>query len=225
MQNVAVEMLKQFMLKPWVFLLAGLTFTLSGVAGADSSANVKSATAVNQSTQTMDKLTFVKMQTNYGDVTLVLNADWAPKTVANFVTYVNAGFYDGTIFHRVINDFMIQGGGFTEDMSKKTTRPPVHNEADKGPANDLGTIAMARTSDPHSATAQFFINTKDNTFLNHKSKTMQGWGYAVFGRVVDGMDIVQKIESVSTTGKNGMADVPSSTVVIEKMTIVEKPAE
>ncbi len=172
-------------------------------------------------TNTQAETTMVKMDTNHGTITLELDADNAPNTVANFLTYAKEGFYDGTIFHRVISNFMIQGGGFTEDMSQKTTHDPINNEANNGLKNDVGTIAMARTGDPHSATAQFFINVKDNDFLNFSSETPQGWGYAVFGKVTEGMDVVDKIKDVPTTTKGPYQDVPSETVVIEKVTVVE----
>ena len=161
----------------------------------------------------------VKMETSMGDITLELDGDKAPETVANFVEYANAGFYDGTIFHRVIAGFMIQGGGFDGDMKQKDTSAPIKNEADNGLKNDTGTIAMARTPDPNSATAQFFINVKDNGFLNHTAPTAQGWGYAVFGKVTDGMDVVHAIEKVDTTMRAGMQDVPSETVVINKVSV------
>lgn len=161
----------------------------------------------------------ITLHTNYGDIELELDFEKAPKTAANFRQYAADGFYDGTIFHRVINNFMIQGGGFTENMEQKKTNPAIENEADNGLTNDTGTIAMARTSDPNSATAQFFINVKDNDFLNHKSKTAQGWGYCVFGKVSKGIDVVNKIKNVKT-GSNGMhQDVPLETVVIERVTV------
>jgi len=164
----------------------------------------------------------VRLQTSMGDIVLVLNAEKAPKTVENFLGYVQDGFYDGTIFHRVIDGFMIQGGGFTADYSRKKTRAPVVNEADNGLKNDLGTVAMARTSDPDSATAQFFINVGDNAFLNHTSPTPQGWGYAVFGRVAEGMDVVDRIRQVPT-GPGGPfpKDAPRTPVVIEKAVVIE----
>ena len=161
----------------------------------------------------------VKMETSMGDITLELDGNNAPDTVANFVEYAKSGFYDGTIFHRVIPGFMIQGGGFDADMKQKKTSAPIRNEADNGLKNDTGTIAMARTSDPNSATAQFFINVKDNGFLNHTAPTAQGWGYAVFGKVTDGMDVVHGIEKVDTTMRAGMQDVPSETVVINKVSV------
>ena len=140
----------------------------------------------------------VTLKTNFGDITLELFADKAPKTVENFLSYVKEGFYDSTIFHRVINGFMIQGGGFTAEMDQKDTKAPVENEANNGVANEIGTIAMARTNDPHSATAQFFINVGNNDFLNFSSETMNGWGYCVFGKVTEGMDVVEKIKTVKT---------------------------
>ncbi len=159
----------------------------------------------------------VVIQTNMGNIELELNAEKAPNTVKNFLNYVNSNFYDNTIFHRVIKDFMIQGGGFTADMKQKQTLAPIAIESNNGLKNDRGTIAMARTNDPNSATSQFFINTKNNNFLNYSAPTMQGYGYAVFGKVVKGMDVVDKIESVKTTSKGYMADVPVNTVLIEKI--------
>lgn len=161
----------------------------------------------------------ITLHTNYGDIELELDFDKAPKTAANFRQYAADGFYNGTIFHRVINNFMIQGGGFTEDMQQKKTNPPIENEADNGLPNNTGTIAMARTSDPHSATAQFFINVKDNDFLNHKSKTAQGWGYCVFGKVTKGIDVINKIKNVKTGSQGMHQDVPVETVVIERVTV------
>lgn len=158
----------------------------------------------------------VILKTNYGDITIELDFEKAPKTAENFAQYVKDGFYDGTIFHRVIDNFMIQGGGFEPGMAQKETRENIENEADNGLKNDFGTLAMARTMDPHSASAQFFINIKDNDFLNHSGKNSQGWGYAVFGKVTDGMDTVEKIKAVATTMKGGHQDVPAEDVVIEK---------
>ncbi len=161
----------------------------------------------------------VEMKTSLGTIKLSLDPDKAPKTVDNFVQYVRDGFYDGTVFHRVIEGFMIQGGGFTPDMQKKETRAPIENEAANGLKNQRGTIAMARTSDPHSATAQFFINHKDNAFLDYPSR--DGWGYAVFGKVTDGMEVVDAIASQPTGISQGMRDVPKQTVVIESARIIE----
>ncbi|MDH3353708.1 MAG: peptidylprolyl isomerase [Chromatiales bacterium] len=163
----------------------------------------------------------IKLTTNFGTITLELNAAKAPKTVENFENYVKAGHYNGTIFHRVINGFMIQGGGMEPGMAEKTTNEQIENEADNGLKNELGTIAMARTNEPHSASSQFFINVNDNGFLNHSAKTPDGWGYCVFGKVVDGMDVVEKIKDVAT-GNNGYhQDVPVNDVIIESAEIVE----
>jgi len=161
----------------------------------------------------------VKLHTNYGVITLELNAEKAPKTVANFLRYVEEGQFDNTIFHRVIPGFMIQGGGMLPDMSQKPTHEPIENEADNGLANEIGTIAMARTNDPHSASSQFFINVANNGFLNHSAKNSQGWGYCVFGKVVDGMDVVNEIAQVDTGIRSGHQDVPEEDVVIEKAEI------
>jgi peptidyl-prolyl cis-trans isomerase B (cyclophilin B) len=161
------------------------------------------------------------IETNYGTIKLELDYQNTPKTAENFVNHVKSGFYDGTIFHRVINNFMIQGGGFEPGMQQKSTQAPIENEADKGEANKTGTIAMARTSDPHSATAQFFINVKDNDFLNHKAKTLEGWGYCVFGKVVEGMEVVNKITILPTTSRMGHQDVPTDDVVITKVKVEE----
>lgn len=161
------------------------------------------------------------LHTTYGDITIELDADKAPKTAANFAQYVRDGFYDGTIFHRVIPNFMIQGGGFDANMEQKPTRDPIENEAGNGLSNANGTVAMARTSDPHSASAQFFINVTDNTFLD-KERAQDGWGYAVFGAVVEGMDVVNKIKAVAT-GTNGFhRDVPTESVLIEKAEMVDE---
>lgn len=162
----------------------------------------------------------VKLTTNHGTITLELFADKAPETVKNFLQYVESGFYDGTIFHRVIDGFMIQGGGFEPGMKQKPTGAQIKNEADNGLANERGTIAMARTQAPHSATAQFFINVKDNSFLNHSAPTPQGWGYCVFGKVVEGMEVIDKIKTVPTGTKGFHQDVPNEDVIIEKVEIV-----
>ncbi len=163
----------------------------------------------------------ITLHTNFGDITLELDFDKAPKTAANFLQYAEDGFYDGTIFHRVINNFMIQGGGMTADMSQKKTRAPVENEADNGLTNDTYTVAMARTMDPHSATAQFFINVSDNNFLNHTGKNSQGWGYCVFGKVTEGTDVVDKIKGVKTGSQGGHQDVPVDAVTIDKVTVTK----
>jgi peptidyl-prolyl cis-trans isomerase B (cyclophilin B) len=163
----------------------------------------------------------VKLHTNHGIITLQLNAEKAPNTVKNFLDYVNAGFYDNTIFHRVIDGFMIQGGGFEPGMKEKRTNAPIQNEAANGLSNDSYTIAMARTSDPHSATAQFFINVKNNGFLNFSSPNPQGYGYCVFGKVVEGMDVVDAIRKVRTGNRAGHQDVPQEDVIITKAEVVK----
>ena len=162
----------------------------------------------------------VKLSTNHGDITLELDAEKAPLTVENFLQYVRDGFFTNTIFHRVIDGFMIQGGGFEPGMNQKPTRAQVKNEADNGLKNDAYTVAMARTPDPHSATAQFFINLSNNDFLNYTSATPQGWGYCVFGKVVAGQDVVDKIRKVRTGSNAGHQDVPTDDVVIESAEIV-----
>ena len=164
---------------------------------------------------------FVKLETSLGDITLELFPDKAPATVANFLQYVNEGFFNGTIFHRVINDFMIQGGGFDAQMNQKPTRAPIKNEADNGLANEAYTIAMARTMEPYSATAQFFINVADNKMLNHTGKTPQGWGYAVFGKVVKGKEVVDKIKAVSTANRGMHQNVPAEPVTLIKAMVVK----
>jgi peptidyl-prolyl cis-trans isomerase B (cyclophilin B) len=165
----------------------------------------------------------VALDTSHGTIVLELLAAEAPKTVENFLQYVNAGFYDGTLFHRVIPNFMIQGGGFDGQQRQKPTRAPIPNEADNGLRNDRGTVAMARTNDPHSATAQFFINLKENGFLNHTGKSPQGWGYTVFGKVIEGMDAVDRIARAKTSPGRISEAVPQEAVVIEKATV--RPAE
>ncbi len=185
-----------------------LTFLLGGVILAPA------IYAANESSP------MIKITTNQGEITIETYADEAPETVRNFVEYVDAGFFDGLIFHRVISGFMIQGGGFSSDMKQKSANAPIQNEADNGLKNTTGTLAMARTSDPHSATAQFFINLTDNGFLDHTAKTSQGWGYAVFGKVIEGMDVVEKIGEVDTGRSGGHGDVPVEPVIIEKAEVV-----
>ncbi len=163
----------------------------------------------------------IKLHTNFGDITLELDSEKAPLTVQNFKEYVTSGHYDNTIFHRVIEDFMIQGGGFEPGMIQKPTRAPIRNEAANGLRNDKYTIAMARTSDVHSAGAQFFINVKDNHFLDYKSPTSQGFGYCVFGKVVEGQDVVDKIRKVKTGNRSGHQDVPVENVTLEKAEVIE----
>lgn len=163
----------------------------------------------------------VKLETNHGNIVIELNSEKAPNTVANFLSYVEDGFYNGTIFHRVIKDFMIQGGGFTEDFVQKKPKAPIKNEANNGLSNVTGSVAMARTGDPHSATAQFFINTVDNNFLDFRGENGPAWGYAVFGSVIEGMDVVNQIRGVSTGSKGPHQDVPTENVVIISATVVE----
>lgn len=161
----------------------------------------------------------ITLHTNFGDISIELDFDKAPRTAANFKQYCEEGFYSDTIFHRVIDGFMIQGGGMNIDMSEKETRDNIENEADNGLKNDRGTLAMARTMEPHSASAQFFINLKDNDFLNHSGKNTQGWGYCVFGKVSEGMDVVDKIKAVKTGNSGFHQDVPKDPVIIEKVTV------
>ena len=163
----------------------------------------------------------IVLNTNHGAITLELDFDKAPLSAANFLDYAKSGFYDGTIFHRVIDNFMIQGGGFEPSLTQKENGEPIKNEADNGLANVIGSVAMARTSDPHSATSQFFINVGDNGFLNHTSPSPQGWGYAVFGKVVDGLDVVNAIKGCKTGSIGGYQDVPTEDVIIESVTVSE----
>ena len=163
----------------------------------------------------------ITIETSHGNITINLDFENTPKTAENFVSYAKDGFYDGTIFHRVINGFMIQGGGFDADMKQKSPNTPIKNEASTGKKNKRGSIAMARTSDPHSATAQFFINVADNDFLNFSSESSNGWGYCVFGEVTEGMDVVDKIKSAATTTHRGHENVPNDAIVIKKVTVTE----
>ena len=164
----------------------------------------------------------IVLKTNYGSFTIELDFEKAPISAANFLQYAEDGFYDGTIFHRVIDNFMIQGGGFDAGMQEKAHREYIENEADNGLQNLSGSLAMARTSDPHSATSQFFINISDNDFLNHRDKTDQGWGYAVFGRVIDGMNVVDKIRNCETSSAGGHQDVPVTEVIIESAAVTQE---
>lgn len=197
-----------------IFLLG---FNLSTHA-SEPKTNEPTTTDLQNRTTTMAMIT---IQTNQGNIQIELNGEKAPKTVANFLSYIEDDFFNGTIFHRVIPGFMIQGGGFDAEMQQKPTKGTVENEANNGLANDTGTIAMARTPDPHSATAQFFINLKDNDFLNFSSETSQGWGYAVFGKVTEGMDIVEKIAKVQTGSHGPHQDVPVETVLIESISVTQ----
>lgn len=189
-------------------IASGLAYTAAYAASPAAGTAVKTPDVVN-----------VSMETSSGNIELQLDSARAPATVANFVNYAKAGFYNGTVFHRVIAGFMIQGGGYDTHMQRKETRAPIHNEADNGLKNLTGTIAMARTGDPNSATSQFFINTVDNQGLDYTSPTPQGWGYAVFGKVTKGMEVVRAIERSKTGVRAGMRDVPTESVVIRKVTI------
>ncbi len=191
-------------------LILAVCLTMGLILGAGSNARAERSNPL------------VKLETSMGDITLELYPDKAPATVANFLEYVKAGFYNGTIFHRVINGFMIQGGGLDAQMNKKPTRAPIKNEADNGLTNDAYTVAMARTNIPDSATAQFFINVANNTFLNHTAKTPQGWGYAVFGKVVKGREVVDKIKAVPTTTRDSYENVPKEPVTINKAKVVQE---
>ena len=164
----------------------------------------------------------VRLKTSIGEIVLALDAEKAPKTVENFAQYVRDGFYDGTLFHRAIDGFMVQGGGFEPGMREKTTRAPIENEANNGLSNTVGSVAMARTPDPHSASAQFFINVEDNTFLDFTAANERGWGYCVFGRVLEGMDIVNRMSTAETTSREGHDDVPAEDVILEKAEVVEE---
>ena len=221
--------------KTLIALLATLALALTACSDDSSSTKDKGATTKDgggdtttpkgDSAPTPDTgttgATKVKLTTSLGDIVLELNAAKAPKSTANFLAYVKSKHYDGTIFHRVMSTFMIQGGGFDTSMNKKSTNAPIQNEADNGLSNLRGTIAMARTSDPHSATAQFFINVVDNKGLDHKAKTSAGWGYAVFGKVVSGLDTVDKIKVVKTTTKGQYQNVPVTNVEIKTATLVK----
>lgn len=191
------------------------------LAGALIFSAVPAFSKINQQETTMSTNPKVKLSTNFGDITIQLDSEHAPVTTENFLSYVKDGFYDNVIFHRVIPGFMVQGGGFEPGMKEKTTKAPIKNEADNGLKNDKYTLAMARTSDPHSASAQFFINSNDNDFLNFKAPNAQGWGYAVFGKVVEGTSVVDKIEQVKTGSKGFHQDVPTEDVVIKKAEVVE----
>jgi peptidyl-prolyl cis-trans isomerase B (cyclophilin B) len=194
-------------------VLVTVLFAVAGAACAETTAAPPEAPMTDQPR--------VQLQTSHGTIVLELDAAKAPKTVASFLGYVRDGFFDGTVFHRVIPGFMIQGGGFTSDLRQKPTGPPVENEADNGLQNRRGTIAMARTNDPHSATAQFFVNLVDNRPLDHTDKSRNGWGYTVFGEVVEGMDVVDRIAAVPTGNAGGHQNVPRQPVVIESARVVE----
>lgn len=197
-------------------VLLALVAALLVLTGLSAMKSLKGNQTISQGGPIM-----VKLETSKGDIVIELNEEKAPKTTENFLNYVGEGFYDGTIFHRVIENFMIQGGGFDETMNQKETHDPIENEADNGLKNEAYTIAMARTQDPHSATAQFFINVKDNTFLNHTAPNTRGWGYAVFGKVIEGKEVVDAIKTVATGNAGFHQDVPVEPVVIVKATVID----
>ena len=208
-------------IKPNHMLIAFISFFIL-LGGCNAQESVP--TTMETNTKLGEKMSDnpqIKMETSMGTMVLELDAKHAPLSTANFVSYVEDGFYDGLIFHRVIPNFMVQGGGMNPDMSEKMNKAPIKNEANNGLKNDRGTIAMARTNDPHSATSQFFINLKDNDFLNHTSESPAGWGYAVFGKVVEGLDVIDKIAAVKTGNHGGHGDVPLEPVVINKVTVVK----
>lgn len=211
------------------FFLVTITFFQS--ANAEEKTNEKAKVENQENAKNEDKKAVVSkkgksmlviFETNQGNFKVKLDSEKAPKTVENFLKYVDDGFYNGTIFHRVIKGFMIQGGGFTPDLNQKTTRAPIKNEANNGLLNKRGTLAMARTMDPHSASAQFFVNLVDNAFLDFRGENIQGWGYAVFGEVVEGMDVVDKIASAKTTSKKGYDDVPEAIIEVKSAKRVDK---
>lgn len=206
-----------------VFSLTACTKEDTAIESTDKATTQQTSTenTTQSSGEKMAANPKVKIETTLGDITLELDAQNAPVTVENFISYVNDGFYDGTIFHRVIPNFMVQGGGMNPDMSEKATKASIQNEANNGLKNDRGTVAMARTNEPHSASSQFFINVKDNGFLNFSGENMQGWGYAVFGKVVEGIETVDKIEAVETGNKGFHQDVPTESVIMNKVTVVE----
>ena len=193
----------------------GCSLTIPFLLAHCSAQEAGPSTVVLETTQEVGPPTVV-LETTIGKIVLELDPEKAPITVSNFLKYVDSQHFDGTIFHRVIPDFMIQGGGFSEDLTEKTTNAPIQNEADNGLSNTRGTIAMARTNDPHSATAQFFINSVDNPRLNHRSKSPSGWGYTVFGKVTEGMEVVDTMSKVRTGRQGGMADVPIESIILER---------
>lgn len=211
----------QLTLKLWRFLPHVLSaFFAASIAFATMTPALADSSTLNQGTP-MSTTPRVKLQTNHGDILIELDAEKSPESVANFLTYVKDGFYDGTIFHRVIKNFMIQGGGFDANMKQKKTRKAITNEANNGLKNNQYTVSMARTNEPHSATSQFFINVANNDFLNHTAPTPNGWGYTVFGTVIEGTEVADKIQDLKTDTKGLHQDVPVEDVVIEQATIVE----
>ena len=210
----------------FISILFAFFFLITGCNATEPSATEKSEKTTenqpNEATKSGEKMSAnpkIKLETSKGTMMIELDAEKAPLSSANFVQYVNDGFYDGLIFHRVIPNFMVQGGGMNPDMSEKGNKTPIKNEANNGLKNDRGTLAMARTNDPHSATSQFFINLKDNDFLNHTSESPAGWGYAVFGKVTDGMDVIDEIAKVKTGNHGHHGDVPLEPVLIIKATV------
>ncbi|BDC27883.1 Peptidyl-prolyl cis-trans isomerase cyp18 [Bordetella parapertussis] len=212
-------MFRHFPLK--MLRLTACTIALAALLPAGAGAQPANSTPTSKGTSSMSTNPRVKLHTNQGDIIITLNAEKAPKSVENFVAYTKDGFYDGTVFHRVIDGFMIQGGGFEPGMKQKPTKAPIENEANNGLKNDKYTLAMARTSDPHSATAQFFINVSDNDFLNFTAPTPNGWGYAVFGVVTEGTEVVDKIKNVKTGNRGFHQNVPAEDVIIEKAEVLE----
>lgn len=204
---------KSYIIKLLQIFFLSLAFVITPVIAAGDTSNPNQGKSMSNPQ--------VKLLTNQGEILIELDAEKAPKTVENFLNYVNEGFYNGTIFHRVINNFMVQGGGFEPGMQQKQTNAPIENEANNGLKNDRYTLAMARTPDPHSASSQFFINVADNDFLNFSAPTSQGWGYAVFGRVIEGTDVVDAIKGVKTGSKGFHQDVPTEDVIIESAVVVE----
>jgi cyclophilin family peptidyl-prolyl cis-trans isomerase len=201
------------------FLITGCNATEPGSPEKSEKITENQPNEATKSGEKMSANPKIKLETSKGTMMIELDAEKAPLSSANFVQYVNDGFYDGLIFHRVIPNFMVQGGGMNPDMSEKGNKIPINNEANNGLKNDRGTLAMARTNDPHSATSQFFINLKDNDFLNHTSETPAGWGYAVFGKVTDGLDVIDEIAKVKTGNHGGHGDVPLEPVLIIKATV------
>ncbi len=209
-------------IKPNQLLIAFVSFFVL-LGGCNAQEPAKTEKATESKTKTGEKMSanpIIKMETSKGTMTIELDAEKAPNSAANFVAYVEDGFYDGVIFHRVIPNFMVQGGGMNPDMSEKANKKAsIKNEANNGLKNDRGTLAMARTNDPHSASSQFFVNLKDNDFLNHTSESPAGWGYAVFGKITDGMDVIDEIAKVKTGNHGGHGDVPLEAVTIIKATV------
>jgi peptidyl-prolyl cis-trans isomerase B (cyclophilin B) len=204
-------------LPKWLTIVVIASTLYLATACSQQNGNAKTA---DSSASKADKTVSVLFKTSMGDFTIRVNAEKAPITAENFLQYVNDGYYNGTIFHRVIDNFMVQGGGLTQDFNQKTPRDPIQNEANNGLLNTTGSVAMARTGIPHSATSQFFINVRDNEFLNHKNETPAGWGYAVFGEVSDGMATINAIKQVATGSTNGHQNAPLSPIVIDSATVI-----